>query len=204
MNKKMLSLHLFEQENGGSGTACNSAAKPDAPLQEDTRENTEEKRRAEFEKLIKGEYKDLYEERIKSAINRRFRSHSEEKEDLAAKWISQEAYVQRFYPDFSMMETVLDPKNGRKFMAMLSAGFDAKDAYEALNKNEIIDALMRYTAEKVREKTVNDIRLRGMRPEENGAVSAAARFTKSDPSTWSDEELDRVAERVRRGERIVL
>lgn len=45
-------------------------------------EDEEQERKAEFEKLIKGDYKDLYDEAVKENINRRFKSVKESKETV--------------------------------------------------------------------------------------------------------------------------
>lgn len=53
-------------------------------------------------------------------------------------------------------------------MGLLRSGVDARTAYEVVHKDEIIGGAMQYTAQRVQEKVVNDIRARGMRPPENG------------------------------------
>ena len=215
---KKLDLSLFCNEGSSGSETCTNAANNTGSVQETPDKSESETdgtnsslnddiaRRAEFDRLIKGEYKDLFDERIKAAIHRRFKSYKDEDDTskLPYDWFDQAHRLKELYPDFSLKNAVTDKENGKKFMAMLAAGFDVRDAYESLHKNEIMDTMMRYVAQKIREKTINDIRTRGLRPYENGADSAAAHMVKSDPSTWSKEYMDNVVERVRRGERIVL
>lgn len=55
----------------------NSVSVPDGNMaKEETADHTKSDKRAEFEKLIKGEYKEFYEERIKDNLARRFRENS--------------------------------------------------------------------------------------------------------------------------------
>lgn len=61
---------------------------------------------------------------------------------------------------------------------------------------------MAYTAQKVREKVVEDIRARGMRPSENGAVSSPAAVTKTDVNALTKAQREEIEKRVLRGEKI--
>ena len=109
------------------------------------------------------------------------------------------------YPGLSLEAEANDPETGEQFMRLLSSGVDVRTAYEVIHKDDIISGAMHYTAQKVKEKTVNDIRARGLRPQENGAQgSTAAKVVKSDPKSWTDKDMDEVIRRVAAGERIVL
>ena len=246
IRKKMPELDLFIFEDGaGQQGAAGEAAPPALPAASE--ETNEAARRAEFERLIREEYKDLYDERAQSMINRRFRAAraaekrlaeqdefisalkanlgAQDTEDILrmtskepesierdgikngrnyARWEAQCRKAAELYPQFDMQGEVLNSSTGIPFMELLASGVDVMTAYEVVHKDELIGGAMKYTAEKVREKTVNDIRARGLRPDENGADGAAALMVGSDPSSWPDEEIDRVIERAKRGERIVL
>ena len=240
-----------------------------------------EKRKADFEKLIKGEYKDLYTERFKKEMDRRFKSAKQtedalseansvldilkqnygvadikglkaalesddsliskraaqnglsveqqrifdamqsdnralqefkaqqeaenERQRVLERWNTEAAAAAGIYPGLSLETEANDPETGEQFMRLLSSGVDVRTAYEVIHKDDIISGAMHYTAQKVKEKTVNDIRARGLRPQENGAQgSTAAKVVKSDPKSWTDKDMDEVIRRVAAGERIVL
>ena len=93
MRKRYFDLHQFEGEAGGgnSGDASHGESgttilygKQAEELANETEpedghdagddESEEQKRQAEFEKLIKGDYKDLYDKSVKDNIDRRFKN----------------------------------------------------------------------------------------------------------------------------------
>jgi hypothetical protein len=248
--------------------------------------NTADEREAEFEKLIKGEYKDLYEKRFKQGLDARFKQqkameeqlnaskafdpvremlatkygvdgtdanailkaleednsfyeeeamakgmsieqvkqfHKLERENAAFKRSMQEQQAreqaaQRFqqltqqgealkqvYPNFDLQAEANDPASGQRFRALLNSGVDVRTAYEVIHMNDIMGGAMQYTAQTIQQKTINDIRARGMRPAENGAGgNAAAAVVKSDPKKFTRKDRDEISRRVMRGERIEL
>lgn len=263
--------------------AAPSAELPSKPTEATVDADTEEARRAEFERLIKGKYRDLYEARTQRMINDRFkqtkgleeqvnalapvlelladkygvdpkdakavaaaleeddsyyqdeayakgvtveqlktikklerenaafREMAKEQErrqragQIYAQWEAQAQAAQALYPGFDLREEINRTDTGERFMGLLRSGVDARTAYEVVHKDEIIGGAMQYTAQRVQEKVVNDIRARGMRPPENGGSGAgAARIVKSDPSAFTKKDRDEIARRVMRGERIEL
>lgn len=100
MQKKYFDLHQFEGEAGGgnsgdasheeSGTTVLYGRQAEEPHQETEPEDghdagddsEEQKRQAEFEKLIKGDFKDLYDKSVKDNIDRRFKNVRESKEQI--------------------------------------------------------------------------------------------------------------------------
>lgn len=105
IRERLFDLHQFDgtggAEGGDGGDAGHNSgegaevlygkqAEPEAEAQAsedddhdaDGDEDEEQKRKTEFEKLIKGDYKDLYDEAVKDNINRRFKSVKESKEQI--------------------------------------------------------------------------------------------------------------------------
>ena len=261
--------------------AAPNAELPGKPAEATVTADTEEARRAEFERLIKGKYKDLYEARAQRMINDRFKQtkgleeqvnamapvlellaakygvdpkdakavaaaleeddsyyqdeayakgvtveqlktikklerenaafremakeRRQRADQIYAQWESQAQAAQAIYPGFDLREEINRTDTGERFMGLLRSGVDARTAYEVVHKDEIIGGAMQYTAQRVQEKVVNDIRARGMRPPENGGNgTGAARIVKSDPSAFTKKDRDEIARRVMRGERIEL
>lgn len=238
----------------------------------------EDARKAEFERLIKTDYKDLFDERTQKIINERFRTTKQlqEKankmqpliETIAAKYgvdaedidslakaidedssyYEQEAYekgmsveqlkqikqlqrenaqlkaaqetdtreraaqeqyrrwveegdkVKQMYPSFNLQAEA----QNETFMRMLTAGISVQNAYEIVHRDEIIGGAMQYTAQQIQQKTVNDIRARGMRPRENGLASGPAAETRPDVTKWTKADREEISRRVRNGEKIRL
>lgn len=248
--------------------------------------DVEQQRKAEFERLIKGEYKDLFDERTQKIINTRFKENkaleeqanrakaldpvldllsskygvdSADVENLVkaiqednsyyedeaaekgltveqlkhikkierenaefkraveeqkrradadkiyAEWQQQSEECQRTYANFNLQAECANEETGKRFLNLLKSGVDVKTAYEVVHKDELIGGAMQYTAQTIQQKTVNDIRARGMRPTENGASgNSAAVITKTDPKTFTKKDRAEIVRRVRLGERIEL
>lgn len=266
-----LNLRLFD----GEGSAAPAEGQAEAAEAAETPQEVD--RDAEFDALIKGDYKDQFESRMKKNIDRRFKSAQKTEaaladankiieqmkmqygvftnEELSAalerdtdiikrraaengltedqqrrmdrleydsrahaeaqrqqeeeartqqtllKWRQEEEAMRNTFPDFS-----LDEESGNEqFMQLLSSGVSMDAAYKCVHMDEIIGGTLQYAVAKTKEKVTNDIRARGLRPQENGAQgSVAARVVKKDPSTWTDKEMDDVIRRVRSGELITL
>lgn len=243
--------------------------------------DTEAERRAAFEKLIKGEYKDLYDARVQQHLDRRFRQtqaleeqmgaaapildmlrqkygakdiqtlakaieeddsyyeqeaaekgmsveqlkamkrlerenaafrqaqkEQEERrgqEMIAARWQQESGQVAQLYQEFDFEAECRSPETGERFLALLGSGVDVKTAYEVIHKDELLSGAIGYAVKTAQQRTINNIRARGMRPAENGASgSAAATIVKSDPSKWTKADRAEIARRVARGEKIEL
>lgn len=101
MKKRYFDLHQFEGEAGGgnSGDASHGESgttilygkqaeelanetEPEDGHDAGDNESEEQKRQAEFEKLIKGDYKDLYDKSVKDNIDRRFKNVRESREQI--------------------------------------------------------------------------------------------------------------------------
>lgn len=274
--------------DAGAGTPTGTQTAQEIPAQEPSTSVTtkqKDERKAAFESLIKGEYKELYDERVQSTINARFKqmkgleervaqldelqpmlemlaskygvdaknvdklvsaiqeddsyyqdeamqkgltveqlknikkmerenaefkraaAERERQENAArvyANWQQQADACKQMYANFDLRSEIESPETGKRFTDLLKSGVDVKTAFEVIHKDEIIGSAMQYTAQQVQQKVTNDIRARGLRPEENGGSNSAAVITKSDPSKWTKKDRDAIAKRVLRGERIEL
>lgn len=249
--------------------------------------DTQEQRRAEFERLIKDEYKDLFDERAQQIVNARFkevkaleaqanqakalspvvdmlaskygvdgsnidalvkaiqeddsyyedeamqkgltveqlkamkrleRENAEFKraaqeqqrranaDRIYAQWEQQSESLKSVYPGFDLRTECNNPETGARFVGLLKSGVDVKTAYEVIHKDDLIGGAMQYTAQTIQQKTMNDIRARGMRPAENGGNgNSAAVVRKPDPRTWTKKDREEVSRRVlEKRERIEL
>lgn len=88
----------------------------------------------------------------------------------------------------------------QRFLALLENGFEIKEALDALSLPQILER----EREKVRGEVIREIRLRGMRPDED-AVSGYGSFSAGlDVRNLTDEQRAQIRERVRRGERVTF
>ena len=117
---------------------------------------------------------------------------------LYAAWMQQADDTKKVYPAFDLKAEL----NNSKFVDLLRSNIDVRTAYEVVHKDEIIPAAMQFTAQTVESKLAKKIASNGARPSENGMSSQSAAVVKSDVSKLTKYDIDEVARRVARGEKI--
>lgn len=131
-------------------------------------------------------------------------SRDRDAHDHAAKqyaaWCQQAEKAKVTYPDLDLEAEIRNPD----FARMLRAGVDVGSAYLVLHKDEIIPAAMQRTAQNVEQKISQSIQAGAKRPAENGSANQSPVVVKNDVSKFTNADLDEIARRVLRGERIVL
>jgi len=122
-------------------------------------------------------------------------------QEIYADWVRQADDLKEIYPDFSL-ETEL---NDDSFVQMLQNGISLKHAFEVMHMDEIMTGVAAYTAQNVASRVTDGIRTKGMRPTENG-VGRSTQPVKEviDVENLSKDDINKLIERARRGERIVL
>lgn len=180
-------------------------------------------RDGEFERLIKGEYKDSYNRRVQEIIQKRLKDARQTEGvpegipetgnagDLAESqevqrgvdrvygdWIRQAEKAQKTYPGLDLRREVKDPA----FLGLLRAGAEVGDAYFVRHREDILPALLHHTAKMVEQKLAGKIRTEGIRPGENGLRSQGTALTKTDVTKLSKADRDEIRRRVAKGERI--
>ena len=124
----------------------------------------------------------------------------EEADRIYKDWIEQGEELKDTYPDFDLNTEIAH----EDFAGLLRSGINVKTAYEVAHHDEIMQGAMQVTAQKVKEKVVNDIRANGSRPRESAAGNNPGSVVKQDPNKWSREDIREVMRRVERGEKIRL
>lgn len=116
-------------------------------------------------------------------------------------WMTQAAKLKETYPTFDLNTELNNPV----FADLITnPNVDLKTAYQAVHFDEILPTAMQITHDKSVEATVNNIKSRNSRPAENGTTSQAGAVIKSDPSKFTDSDIDEVIRRVRNGEQITF
>ena len=113
-------------------------------------------------------------------------------------WLRQEAQFKQKAPDFSLREELANPE----FESLLAAGVNVETAFNVIHQDEIMSGAMNYTAKKAVEKTVNDIKARGMRPSENGLGTTATEPKRKTVGEMTGEEILEMANKAKKGEKI--
>jgi len=282
---KPMNLQLFAEGGGGEGAAAPTAEAASAQsAQQPGAVTATNDRKAEFEKMIKGDWKGEFDSRVQQIISQRFKATKDleaqveahkafapvletiaakygadskdaaamlkaieaddsyfeaeaaekgisveqlkyirrverenaelkrtaeerqaraQAEQTYAKWMDEANATKAMYDGFDFQAEVSNPETGQRFMRLLQSGVDVRTAYEVLHRDEIIGGAMQYTAQQVQQKTVNDIKARGMRPSENGGGGqGAAVLAKKDPASMTKAERAEWARRIANGERV--
>ena len=105
------------------------------------------------------------------------------------------------YPDFDLKREVAE---NPRFIAMLRAGVPVRDAYEVSHLGDIQARSAAKAAAEMEKRVMDNVRAKGMRPNENGTTSQPGVIVKNDPSKFTKADRAEIARRVRRGERIVF
>ena len=141
-------------------------------------------------------------ERENAQLSRQLKeSQDREKADrLHAVWVQQEQAAKQVYPSFNMEAELQNPE----FVNLITNNVDVKTAYEVLHRDEIIPAAMQFAAQAVEQNIAKKIAANGVRPSENGMGSQASAVVKSDVSKLTKIDIDEIARRVARGERVTF
>lgn len=91
----------------------------------------------------------------------------------------------------------------RLFQSLIYNGASVESAFKAAHFDELTRGAMAYTAQQVEQGVMNKVKANGARPSENGSSTSAAR-QKVDIDKLTLDDLDALAERARRGERITF
>ena len=152
-----------------------------------------------FKKLEK-ENKDYARRETERQRQESERQKLEEADRLHSVWLQQEQATKQVYPSFNMEAELQNPE----FVDLITNNVNVKTAYEVIHLGEIIPAAMQFSAQAVEQNISKKIAANGVRPSENGTGSRASAVVKSDVSKLTKMDIDEVARRVARGERVTF
>ena len=133
---------------------------------------------------------------LKAAADERQRAEGINR--VHARWAQESEALKAVFPEFDFEVERQNPD----FSDMLLSGVSVEAAYKAIHFDEMMTGMMQFTAQKAQQQTVNDIRARGMRPDEGGMGTRAAGEAKLDVSKLSRKEREEIERRALAGERI--
>lgn len=148
---------------------------------------------------------DILERKAKRAdrLDKEAAAEAERAAFWATKFNEAETLKQQF-PGFDLdaeMRGTTDAN--RLFQSLIYNGASVESAFKAAHFDELTRGAMAYTAQQVEQGVINKVKANGARPSENGSSTSAAR-QKVDINKMSLDDLDALAERARRGERITF
>ena len=126
------------------------------------------------------------------------RQNQENADRLLKVWHEQEEQTKKVYPNFDMAAEL----QNEQFRNLIENNVSVQAAYEVIHRDEIIPAAMQFAAQAVEQNISKKIAANGARPSENGMGGVASAVVKSDVSKLTKFDIDEVARRVARGERI--
>ena len=128
------------------------------------------------------------------------KNKAEQADATIGAWLDQANELKTVYPGFDFKAEL----QNEQFKQLLLANIPVRTAFEVVHKDEIIPAAMQYTAAQVQQKVANSVRAGKSRPAEGAAGGHGAVTVKSDPSRFTKADIDEIARRVARGEKIYL
>ncbi len=121
-----------------------------------------------------------------------------EKQATFQRWESEAAELTETFPNFDLAYEL----ENEAFFANLNRGLSVRDAFFVAHMDEIVTGSNAAAKSEATQKVVDNFNQRAARPAENGASHKPAVIRKTDPSKFTDADLDEIARRSRRGETI--
>ena len=153
------------------------------------------------------QYKKMKQLEAENAQLQAIRQEEDRRKEFDAKyaeWCMQADFAKNEYPNLDL-NTEMQNKD---FFGLLTRGIDVKTAYQVIHHDEIVQSAIstatQRTAQAVQQQTVNNIRSKGLRPDESAGSSQAGFTFKADPHKWTKADREEIAKRVARGEKIRL
>lgn len=146
------------------------------------------------------QFKQMERENARLKAAQEERQRLERANQIQARWAQESEAVKQMFPSFDFATEAQNPQ----FVRILNAGGSVDAAYKAVHCDDILSGAMRFTAQKVQEKTVNNIKARGMRPDEGGLGEHPAGEGQLDVSKLTKQQRSDMAKRALRGEVINL
>lgn len=121
-----------------------------------------------------------------------------EKQATFQRWESEAAELTETFPNFDLAYEL----ENEAFLDGLNRGLSVRDAFFVAHMDEIVAGSNAAAKSEATQKVVDNFNQRAARPAENGASHKPAVIRKTDPSKFTDADLDEIARRSRRGETI--
>lgn len=113
--------------------------------------------------------------------------------EMFSRWESEADELRQIFPNFDLgQEIQINPE----FAKLIDSGLSVEQAFVSTHISEIMNGATAQSAQQASQQTVQNIRSRAARPQENGLRHAAAIQRRSDPSALTNEDMDEIIRRV--------
>ena len=198
MLNKIITLQLVAEDCGAVEGETPGETAPAAGEQQD------------FESLIRGPYKEAFDQRVQKILDGRLRAlrrenqalrrQTEQRQQTAraafAELERRAGEVKAVYADFDWQREV----ENREFAGLIAAGVEPRTAYEVVHRQEILRAAMACAAARAADHAVRSAAAGVRRAAENGGRSTAV--SRPDPRSLTAGQLADIRRRVMDGEKI--
>ena len=198
MLNQTIHLQLFAEDCGAVEGEHTGETAPAAGEQQD------------FESLIRGPYKEAFDQRVQKILDGRLRTLRRENRALRQATEQQQLNARRafaelerragevkaVYGDFDWQREV----ENREFSALIAAGVAPRTAYEVVHREEILRAAMACAAARAADHAARTAAAGRQRTAENGGRSTAV--SRPDPKQLTSGQLAEIRRRVMEGEKI--
>lgn len=123
-----------------------------------------------------------------------------EREATFRRWDNEAVELQEAFPSFNLNQELQNPD----FVDALERIGNVHDAFMVSHFQDIMSGATAQASEASQKKTVENFKARAQRPPENGMRTQPAVVRKTDPSKFTDADIDEVIKRVQAGEQIIL
>jgi hypothetical protein len=115
------------------------------------------------------------------------------------KIVSDAEALKQKYPNFDLGSEIENPK----FKSLIvDNGWGVEEAFEAVHARDLLSYAAQSGADRTREVITENIQARGQRPSENGMSQQGGVVRKVDVNNLTDDDLDEISRRVKKGEKI--
>lgn len=128
------------------------------------------------------------------------RQRIEQAAQIQARWAQEEQQLKQIIPGFSLEAEAQNPQ----FAGLLRAGVQMQAAYYACHADEMMSGAMQYASQQAQRATVENVRARGMRPDEAAMGKGGAAQTHKDVGAMTRAEREELIRRAQHGEVIEL
>ena len=121
----------------------------------------------------------------------------QKRQEMYSKWEQDADSLRQSFPNFDLRQEIMVNED---FRNLLDSGVDVRSAFVSTHLDAILTGQAQEVSQQSMNTVLNNIRQRAQRPVENGLRHQPAHERRFDPSTFTDEDMDNIIERVRSGE----
>lgn len=123
------------------------------------------------------------------------------RQEMYERWGTEADELKQAFPNFDLGKEI---ESSEKFTALLDAGISVADAFFATHAQDILAGYGQSEKQAAQQQVITNIQQRAARPAEVGLRHNPATQRKVDPSTFTDEDMERILKDVKAGKAFTL